>query len=427
MHLGAPHSTYGSSVFNLPPPQSNYGFGGGEGRNLFSDYLEQTNQPWMAPDVSDEALRNLMGFVPVAGTMYNWDQMAPWERGLSIGMDAIDIATLGGGKAVTAPIKAATRFATRGDPALTYLRMGEMPTSKAGRDVSNWEYPSYGSYFDETIPPQGDFIPSMNWATGKPEVGISTYQGLQFPWNVSEGANIFMRPMGSKGIFGQNRMWDAGQFSRPLFEVSGTPMKTLGSDLEALIDPASARYVKKVSPPNPPSRSGWKWGDDLNADDIKDLARVAALRGGAPNKLPQIDFRNPYPNMSRPVGPGNQIPPKPTITHPVTGKVIDLGAEFGKYGPTGRRTNPFARLDEIVEPILKAPAIHPVVPVALPGRVPMQLYDSDEDGNYISTTGDKILAQLDELGSKYISPGGFTWDQLATLVRRGEVSANQER
>ena len=26
----------------------------------------------------------------------------------------------------------------------------------------------------------------------------------------------------------------------------------------------------------------------------------------------------------------------------------------------------------------------------------MQLYDSDEDGNYISTTGDKILAQLDK-------------------------------
>lgn len=399
--------------------------------NLFREYV---NQPWVPPVVSDEAMRTAMGFVPVAGTIHNWDQMEPWERGLSIGMDAVDIATLGGGKAVTAPIKAATRFAIRGDPALTYLRMGEMPTSKAGRDAINWEYPSYGSYFDETIPPQGDFIPSMNWATGKPEVGISTYQGLQFPWDVSEGANIFMRPMGSKGIFGQDRFWDAGQFSRPLFEVSGTPMKTLGSDLEALIDPASARYVQKVSPPNPPSRSGWRWG---NVDDVvemgyderrlKDLARVVALRGGAPNKLPQIDFRNPYPDMTRPVGPGNQIPPKPTITHPVTGKVIDLGTEFGKYDPTGRRTNPAYRLDEIVEPILKAPAIHPAVPVALPGRVPMQLYNSDEDGNYISTTGDKILAQLDELTSKYISPGGFTWDQLDTLVRRGEVSANQER
>ena len=393
MHLGAPHSTYGSSVLNLPPPQSNYGFGGRrEEPNPFGDYLEQTNQPWMSPDVSDETLRTLMGFVPVAGTAYNWDQMQPWERGLSIGMDAIDIATLGGGKAVTAPIKAATRFATRGDPALTYLRSGDMPTSQAGRDISNWEFPSYGSYFDETIPPQpqGNLIPSMNWSTGQPEAGISVYHGLQFPWDASKGTNVFMRPLDiPPSLNSQGPFWNRGDFGRPFYEVEGTPIG-LGSDFEPLLDPTSAQYVKKFSPPaTPPSSPRYK--------------------------VPEIEFRNLQ-----------ELAENPTIVNPNTGKSIDLSSEFAKYDPTGQKAARY-RIGEIAEPWLQKPAIHPAVPVALPGRVPMQLYDSDEDGNYISTTGDKILTQLDELRSKYISPGGFTWDQLDTLVRRGEVSANQER
>ena len=359
MHQGAPHPTYGSSIFNLPPPQSNYGFGGGEGRDFFSDAINQTRQPWIPSGDAEEALSILMGFVPVAGTVYNWDQMQPWERALSIGMDAVDIATLGGGKLVTAPIKAGTRFATRGDPTLTFLRSGEMPTIQAGGDRAAWNYPSYGSYFDETLPPQGNFGPSMNYATRQPEVGISTYQGLQFPWDVSQGPNIFMRPMGTKGSQGQHLLWDKGQFTRPLYEIEGTPMKTLGSDLEALIDPATAQYVRKIKP-------------------VRNWENV-------PFKEPQIDFKVPgfiTENVPGPIpGRTRTYLNEPTTINPVTGEVIDLGAEFAKYGPTGQRTNPLYRLDDVIAPWLKKPAIHPAVPVALPGRIPMQLYDNEANIN----------------------------------------------
>ena len=346
MHQGIPH-------------QSSYGFGGGGGPNPFSDYLEQTNQPWMSPDVSDETLRMLMGFVPVAGTAYNWDQMQPWERGLSMGLDAVDIATLGGGKAITAPIKAATKFATRGDPAIKYLRMGDMPTTQAGRDVRNWEYPLYGSYFDETLPQQGNLIPSMNWATGRPEAGISTYQGLQFPWNVSQGPNIFMRPMGTKGSQGQIGMWDKGQFARPLYEIEGTPMKTLGSDLEALIDPATAQYVQKLKPTH-----NWE---------------------NVPFKEPQIDFKVPgfiTENVPGPIpGRTRTYLNEPTTINPVTGEVIDLVTEFAKYNLSGQRANPLYRLDDVIAPWLQKPVINPNLPVSLPGRVPMQMYDNEANIN----------------------------------------------
>ena len=339
MHQGIPH-------------QSSYGFGGGGGPNPFSDYLEQTNQPWMSPDVSDETLRMLMGFVPVAGTAYNWDQMQPWERGLSMGLDAIDIATLGGGKAITAPIKAATRFATRGDPALTYLRMGDMPVTADGSRVA-WEYPDYKSYFDETLPPQGNFGPSFNYATKQPEVGLSVYQGLQFPWDVSQGTNLYMRPMDTLGALGQKQMWNQGAFTRPMYQIKGTPMKTLGSDLETLIDPATAQYVQKINPPNP-----HQYREGLNAATNKEFPEVAFENF--------MDIEQPYNRF---------------VTNPNTGKVIDLEKEFYKYGRSGRRTNPFARLDDVIAPWLQKPAIHPAVPVALPGRVPMQMYDNEANIN----------------------------------------------
>ena len=45
------------------------------------------------------------GFMPVAGTAVNWNQMGPGERAFSMGLDAVDIATLGAGKALTAPAR----------------------------------------------------------------------------------------------------------------------------------------------------------------------------------------------------------------------------------------------------------------------------------------------------------------------------------
>ena len=89
--------------------------------------VRRTNQPGpVGPETS--FLQNpLVGFLPVAGTAAHWNQMGPWEKALSVGLDAVDLATLGGGKAVTTPIRMASRFGTRGDPPITYVREGNLP------------------------------------------------------------------------------------------------------------------------------------------------------------------------------------------------------------------------------------------------------------------------------------------------------------
>ena len=365
MHQGIPH-------------QSSYGFGGGGGPNPFSDYLEQTNQPWMSPDVSDETLRMLMGFVPVAGTAYNWDQMQPWERGLSMGLDAVDIATLGGGKAITAPIKAATRFATRGDPALTFIRGGDMPAIGAGVDSSRWQYPDYETYFDQALPPQGDITTSYNFRDFTPEKGVSVYQGLRFPWEETQGPNVFMKPLDSyamnllrdenlysggivRGVDStQGAIWHRGSFTRPVYEVKGNPLTNVGSDYETLLDPTSAQYVQKFYPPSPETF--------LTKGNMKELVRGDTLSPGPSKKPPQIEFRD-----------FKELENNPWVTNPVSGESINLVDEFAKYNLSGQRANPFLRLDDIIGSNIKRSTLHPALPISLPGRTPMQIYGYEDN------------------------------------------------
>ena len=375
--------------------------------DLFREYV---NQPWVPPVVSDEAMSAAMGYDPVAGTMYNWDQMAPWERGLSIGLDAIDIATLGGGKAITAPIKATTKFITKGDPALTFLRAGDMPTTQAGIGFDSWKYPNYDTYFDSQLPSHTDFMPSFNYALKEPEEGISVFQGLNFPWDISQGPNIFMKPapniegLPAWGAGTQRNLWGQGQFTRPFYEVSGNPLRSVGGDLETLLDPDSASYLQKISPPKPPH---------LTLDDAKELVRTGKLpKNYSPImpkvKNPQMEFRTP-----------KELENNPWVTNPVSGESINLVDEFAKYNLFGQRTNPFLRLDDTIESGINRATLHPALPISSPVRAPIQFYPQDEDGNYTPTTGDKILAQLDAFMNKYTSPGGFSYNQLATLAGQG--------
>ena len=366
MHLGLPH--------NIDQPSYGFGTGQRSGQDILNAYLDQQVIPIT---VSDEAMRAAMGFVPVAGTIHNWDHMEPWERGLSMGLDAIDIATLGGGKAITAPIKAATRFATRGDPALTFLRMGNMPVTADGSRVA-WEYPTYQSYFDKTLPPQGNFGPSLNYGTKEPEVGLSVYQGLQFPWDPSQATNLYMRPLDTHGALGQKQLWNQGAFTRPMYQVKGTPIKTLGSDLETLIDPATAQYVQKINPPNPHQyREGLNAATKTPAKPFEaGLPAITKQQYSDWNKavkeFPEVAFEN-FMDIEQPY---NRF-----VTNPITGEVINLEKEFYKYGRSGQRTNPLYRLDDVIAPWLQKPVINPNLPVSLPGRVPMQMYDNEANIN----------------------------------------------
>ena len=62
-----------------------------------------------------------------------------------------------------------------------------------------------------------------------------------------------------------------------------------------------------------------------------------------------------------------------------------------------------------------------------PRQIPRVEFNVDEYGAHIPTTGDKILAQLEDFMRNYTSPGGFSLAQLGTLAARGELNAPQER
>ena len=104
-------------------PNFQYGYGGGYSPDIV-DQLEEagalpSGETGGTPEVTDEVLSMLMSFLPVAGTAYNWEDMGNVERVLSILFDAVDVATFGGGKLVTAPMRfglMADRLRTAGNP-----------------------------------------------------------------------------------------------------------------------------------------------------------------------------------------------------------------------------------------------------------------------------------------------------------------------
>jgi hypothetical protein len=192
-------------------PQSNYGYGTGRGTPL-DPFGGRNQERYVTPNVSDEVKRAMMGFVPVAGTVYNWNQMGPVERGFSVGMDAIDIATLGGSKGITAALRAAPNpldvlrhvpGSSYGEPS-TFIRTGLPPgsphypltTRRAGTPPTgvpwldevlpsyNYDLPIHPPKFKPLDIPKGGLDPSVNWGTpgGYPvEAGISSYQVLPMP------------------------------------------------------------------------------------------------------------------------------------------------------------------------------------------------------------------------------------------------------
>jgi len=317
--------------------------------------------------LSDITAHPLSWALPVAGTAMHWNEMRPWERGLSVTADALDIATLGGGKVITAPLKAAARFATRNDPALTYVRGGYLP--------------------DGT---------SINHFSGNPELGVSTYQALKFDSPIND-ARYYMRPMSSNPVihdlpkdhawYGRhyydeatNSLKERDTYSitpikgqqviyeeRPLYELSGKPLSSLGADREALLDVNSVRYKNYYYHTELPLQEPLRYPRPNSIQEFYDKRPNSASPGWslepriAPNRNVRLyipegkgfwEMHKPTkyeaPNMAEFYGRQSS----PTITDPVTGKVYNLESEFAKYNEMGLYRNPLLRMDHIVEPYL---------------------------------------------------------------------------
>ena len=389
--------------------------------DLFREYV---NQPWVPPVVSDEAMRTAMGYVPVAGTMYNWNQMAPWERGLSIGLDAVDIATLGGGKAITAPARAGVQgfrhFAKT--PVPTYMRFGDI------------------------LHKGGQYRPSHNWGvTDLPERGISVYPAMYDP---GVDKYVIQSAPDVNYLFRNPKHYDpvteVGK-SSPTFSGVQTKYEDLDTYMDASYidwlgnDIRDTQNMMVSSMKNVPRwmqvEDGTIWARRTPAEEQRlqdlystlkpfevpydpDIVGSQTVLGGFPRRVEGT----PIPGQV-----GSDFEP---LIHPKS-----LDDPFNMYpnrlkeGAPGSTTridpSRVVMSDEPAQTLREHGRL-----IDIPGsprQIPRVEFNVDEYGKHIPTTGDKILTQLEDFMRNYTSPGGFSLAQLGTLAARGELNAPQER
>jgi hypothetical protein len=322
----------GAQPFNPMPqaPPSPYGFSAG---SLWKD-LQQ------APGV---------GFIPGLSTATQWNEMGPWGRSASLGLDALDLATMGTGKLGTTPLKMALtwggKWLGRNDPTHTYLRSANLPTVEGLEDMGLIDE-GVGTILEASLGnPLNPYIPSINWMENTVEPGISVYQGLKFPgkgnpqYLMKPAEDILLnRGLTSKSphyktrgpyrkienqipyyeinpLESQRQMMELGpDDARELFEVRGTPMeRVLGSDLEAMLDPRTAGYVSDI--PIPREQVPLYDMEHMLAS-VQDMHR----RGG---------YDRTY---------GMTLSDMDNIT--ALANKWDIPAEFAKYDQFGNRINP---------------------------------------------------------------------------------------
>jgi hypothetical protein len=133
---------------NFPPSPSGFGYG-----NPVQRALDAGRTPMdMGTSISFSDLMSgiqehpLSWALPVAGTAMHWNEMGPWERGLSLGADVADIATLGTLRPLTGAL-GASRLARDIPNPLTALR-----------NLSNWDQ---DQYFVRSGRPRGSGIESV--------------------------------------------------------------------------------------------------------------------------------------------------------------------------------------------------------------------------------------------------------------------------
>ena len=114
-----------------------------------SNYISDYTGPWYKHPITQ--------MIPIAGTALHWNQMGPWERGLSVASDVIDVASLGSLKPVTAAI-------------------GSIPNPlSVVRRLPNWDQ---DQYFMRTGRPPGSGIQARGF---KPQVVLGELGNYPIP------------------------------------------------------------------------------------------------------------------------------------------------------------------------------------------------------------------------------------------------------
>ena len=273
--------------------------------------------------------RGAASFVPGVGTAVNWGQMGPWERALSVGLDAADLLTLGGGKALTASLRGLMNLAKYNpfDPKMISFRGGLPPVDEFG-----------------------NYTVSTSNLTGLPEPGVSVYQGAQFPF----GRGTVIRPAINE-LTTYTHLADP-ELTLPL----SSPLRSLKHGEQYSLNPRHSqneflrqraedmyRIAGDVMP--------WAQGSDLEA-----LVNPATIRGVTP--MPVSEFKHitgPFSGLDDYTKAVNQFTGMPFASPSMTKKALNL---FSKYDPQG------TRIPNAIDQWLARARLASTIPATVPAR-----------------------------------------------------------
>ena len=291
---------------------------------------------FMSPEKYGQIGRGLLDYVPGVGTALNWPQMGPWGRAGSVGLDALDLATAGGGK-----------------PATTALRL----LSKGLRNIDNLNplNPKMIS-FRGGLPPVdefGNYKVSTSNLTGLPEPGVSVYQGAQFPF----GRGTVIRPA-------INELTTYTHLADPKLTLPlSSPLRSLKHGEQYSLNPRhSQNEFLRQRAENMYRIAGdvmpWAQGSDLEA-----LVNPATIRGVTP--MPVSEFKHitgPFSGLDDYTKAVNQFTGMPFASPRMTKKALNL---FSKHDPQG---TPLPINPNAIEQWLSRANLASTIPATVPAR-----------------------------------------------------------
>jgi len=284
---------------------------------------------FMSPEQYRQIGRGLLDYVPVVSTALNWNQMGPWGRAGSVGLDALDLLTAGGGKPGTAALRGLMNLAKRNpfDPKMISFRGGLPPVDEFG-----------------------NYTVSTSNLTGLPEPGVSVYQGAQFPF----GRGTVIRPAINE-LTTYTHLADP-ELTLPL----SSPLRSLKHGEQYSLNPRHSqneflrqraedmyRIAGDVMP--------WAQGSDLEA-----LVNPATIRGVTP--MPVSEFKHitgPFSGLDDYTKAVNQFTGMPFASEGMTKKALNL---FSKYDPQG------TRIPNAIDQWLARMNLASTIPATVPAR-----------------------------------------------------------
>jgi len=184
------HRDSGLLGIDTPIPADSYKSGFGMPTTSVRDTVAGAVEGYKGPtdyDLPPETLGILLDILGFGvGTAYNWNNMGPVERSLSVLFDAIDIGTLGGGKLATVPLKAALKLGSRipnprsVTPETEFLRIGQpnfadIDFAGMGRGEVPWLDPDYTRGFRSEYPDINQRFPLGGVPEGEDILDILRY------------------------------------------------------------------------------------------------------------------------------------------------------------------------------------------------------------------------------------------------------------